>query len=97
MTTLHIIRQSAFTTTDFSHCLQVAGNNDVIVFIDDGCYNLNHNSINVVDSKKNIQLKVIKHHADARAISIDNEIFTAIDMTDLVSLTFSNNRVITWQ
>lgn len=97
MTTLHIVRQSAFNTNDFSQCLQVLGKKDVIVFIDDGCYNLQHNLINSIDGTKNIQLKVIKQHANARAIIINEEIFTKITMTELVSLTFENDRVITWQ
>tara|TARA_R110001592_G_scaffold408_10_gene2316 strand:- start:3589 stop:3894 length:306 start_codon:yes stop_codon:yes gene_type:complete len=101
MTTLHIVRQSAFNTNDFSQCLHVLGNNDVIVFIDDGCYNLQHNLINnlinSIDGTKNIQLKVINQHANARAIIINEEIFTKITMTELVSLTFENDRVITWQ
>ena len=97
MTTLHIVRQSAFNTNDFFQCLQVLGKKDVIVFIDDGCYNLLHSLINNIDNNKNIQLKVIKQHAKARAIIINEEVFTQITMTDLVSLTFDNDRVITWQ
>lgn len=97
MTTLHIVRQSAFQTSDFSQCLQVLGNNDAIVFIDDGCYNLQHNLINSIDANKNIQLKIMKQHANARAIHINEELFTIITMADLISLTFDNERVITWQ
>lgn len=97
MTTLHLVRQSAYNSNDFAQCLHVLGNNDVIVFIDDGCYNLTHNLLNSIDSNKNIQLKVITQHAKARAIIINEALFTKITMTDLVSLTFENNRVITWQ
>jgi len=97
MATLHIVRQSAFNTNDFSQCLQVLGNEDVIVFIDDGCYNLQHNLINNIDDNKNIQLKVIEQHANARAIIINEDVFAKTTMTDLVSLTFESDRVITWQ
>jgi len=97
MATLHIVRQSAFNTDDFSQCLQVLGNNDVIVFIDDGCYNLQHNLIQSIDSNKNIQLNVIEQHAKARAIAVNEEALTKITMNNLVSLTFENDRVITWQ
>jgi len=97
MTTLHIVRQSAFSTNDFYQCVQVLGKNDVIVFVDDGCYNLQHNLIDSIDINKYIQLKVIKQHANARAIIINEEIFTQISMADLVSLSFENDRVITWQ
>jgi len=97
MTTLHIVRQSAFNTNDFAQCLQVVGNNDVITFIDDGCYNLQHNSIDNIDSNKNVRLTVIEQHANARAIAINELVTDKISMDDLVSLTFENDRVITWQ
>jgi len=102
MATLHIVRQSAFNTSDFSQCLHVLGNEDVIVFIDDGCYNLQHSSINNIDgntlfSNKSIQLKVIAQHAKARAVAINEATIDKITMDDLVSLTFENDRVITWQ
>jgi len=113
MTTLHIVRQSAFNTNDFAQCLQILGNNDVIVFIDDGCYNLHHHltkrlfdnatnntaniSDNITDNQMFIKLHVIAQHALARAITVNETQCTKIAMTDLVSLTFSNDRVITWQ
>jgi len=97
MTTLHIVRQSAFNSNDFFQCLQVLGNKDVVIFIDDGCYNLQHTLINSIDSNKNIQLKVIEQHANARSIAINEEVLTKITMNNLVSLTFENDRVITWQ
>ena len=97
MTTLHIVRQSAFNTNDFFQCIQVLANKDVIVFIDDGCYNLQHNLIKSIDGNKNIKLRVIEQHAKARSIIINEEVFTKATMTDLVSLTFESDRVITWQ
>ncbi len=97
MTTLHIIRQSAYTTTDFEQCIQSLCMNDIIVFIDDGCYNLQHNLISTIDNNKKIQLNVMKKHALARGIIIDESIINPIEMTALVALTFSNDRVITWQ
>jgi len=97
MTTLHIVRQSAFNTNDLAQCMQVLGNNDVIAFIDDGCYNLQHNLINSIERDKNIRLTAIEQHASARAIAINEEVCSKITMNDLVSLTFENDRVITWQ
>ncbi|PCI53461.1 MAG: sulfurtransferase complex subunit TusB [Gammaproteobacteria bacterium] len=97
MTTLHIVRQSAFTSDDFAQCLQVLRNNDVIVFIDDGCYNLHHSLINTIDSAAEIQLKVIEKHAKARAVTIDETQYSVINMSNLVELTLTTNRVITWQ
>ena len=97
MTTLHIIRQSAFNSNDFAQCIQVLANNDVIVFMDDGCYNLKHPLINDIAADKNIQLNIIEQHANARAIIVDEELIMPITMTNLVALTFDNNKVITWQ
>lgn len=97
MPTLHIVRQSAFNSDDFAQCLQVLRNNDVIVFIDDGCYNLHHKLINTIDSETGIQLNVIEKHAQARAIKIDETLYSVINMNDLVDLTLTTNRVITWQ
>ena len=97
MPTLHIVRQSAFNSDDFSQCLHVIRNNDVIVFIDDGCYNLHHKLINTIDNEAGIQLNVMDKHAQARAITIDEALYTAINMNDLVNLTLTTDRVITWQ
>jgi len=97
MPTLHIVRQSAFNSDDFAQCLQVLRKNDVIVFSDDGCYNLHHKLINTIDEQASIQLNVIDKHAQARAITIDESLYSIINMNDLVNLTLTTDRVITWQ
>ena len=97
MPTLHIVRQSAFTSDDFKQCLQVTRINDIIVFIDDGCYNLSHTLISTIDSKANISLNIIGKHAQARGIAIDETLYNTINMNDLVQLTLKTSRVITWQ
>lgn len=99
MTTLHIVRQSAFTSNDFAQCLQVCQNSDIIVYTDDGCYCLTHSLISQVSAQ--VQQKVITDHASARAINLTHALtsskVTAITMKDLVTLTFQAERVITWQ
>lgn len=97
MPTLHVVRQSAFNTDDFAQCVKVLRNDDIIVFIDDGCYNLHHQLVTNIDSNANIHLNVIESHALARGISIDNSLYNGIDMKALVELTLTTNRVITWQ
>ena len=97
MPTLHIVRQSAFNSDDFAQCLQVLRHNDVIVLIDDGCYNVHHPLISTIDSAANIQLNVIVQHAQARGITINEALYTAIHMNNLVELTLTTSRVITWQ
>ena len=97
MPTLHIVRQSAFNSDDFAQCLQVLRNDDVIVFIDDGCYNVHHPLIHTINRDANIQLNVIEKHAQARGIAIDKALYSVINMNNLVQLTLTTNRVITWQ
>ncbi len=93
MTTLHIVRQSAYITNDFQQCVQVLKQGDSIVLIDDGCYNVNH-SIFFKLNNHDISLYILKKHAQARSITYD---ITEIDMASLVNFTFENDTVITWQ
>lgn len=101
MSTLHIVRESAFKTNDFAQCIEVLCDNDIIALLDDGCYNVNHILLNDFKNnrfqKNNVQINVLVEHARARAITVDESQFTKISMDDLVSMTFSNDRVITWQ
>lgn len=97
MPTLHIVRQSAFNSDDITQCLQVLRNKDVIVLVDDGCYNLHHPLISTLSSDNSVQLHVIDKHAKARGITIDEALYSTITMSDLVELTLTTNRVITWQ
>ena len=98
MNTLHLVRQSAFSTNDFAQCLSVVDHQDTIVLMDDGCYNLKHslmdNLIKRIDDT--IIICVVTSHAQARAvesiIAVSN-----IKMADVVELTFTHKKVITWQ
>ena len=95
MNTLHFIRTSAFTTTDFKSALQTTCIDDAFVFIDDGCYNLMHPLLETCfDQHSNIY--VIQEHLIARAITLHPTVETC-SIAQLVDLTFSYNKVITWQ
>jgi len=97
MAILHIIRQSAFNSSDLEQCSKLATKVDTIVLIDDACYNVTHPLIkHIVDQLPGIAIKIMHSHAQARAISIVKPI-TAIAMNDLIDLTFSHEKVITWQ
>ena len=97
MSTLHIVRQSAFNTSDYLECSKIIQSNDTVVFCDDGCYNLSHSITNLLlDKKTLISLKVIEFHAQARAIKIPSTV-EAVNMGALVDLTFQHDKVITWQ
>lgn len=98
MSTLHLVRQSAFATNDFAQCLSVLDHQDCIILMDDGCYNLKHplmdSLIKRVDDT--ITIHVMASHAKARAIETMT-IIKHIEMTDVIELTFNHNKVITWQ
>jgi len=102
MSILHLVRSSAFAHDDLQQCIKNIESEDNIVLLDDGCYNLKHPLMTELIAKHpKVDLYIIKEHAKARAINIDdvllNEAFDSITMTDLISLTFSNNSVVTWQ
>ncbi|TPH12775.1 sulfurtransferase complex subunit TusB [Litorilituus lipolyticus] len=97
MTTLHLVRQSAFNSQELFQCSQIILPADILVLIDDGCYNLNHTlltNIKNIISVKNI--KVIQHHVSARGLNVP-EFIEVISMNELVNLTFDTENVITWQ
>jgi len=97
MTTLHLVRQSAFNSQDLFQCCQVMLPADILVLMDDGCYNLNHTLLSNIEniiSAENI--KVIQHHAMARGLNVP-ELIEVISMNELVNLTFETENVITWQ
>ncbi|KGJ87648.1 sulfurtransferase complex subunit TusB [Colwellia psychrerythraea] len=98
MSTLHLVRQSAFATNDFAQCLSVLDHQDSIVLMDDGCYNLKHSLMDSLIKRVDgtININVISSHAQARAIETLTEI-NHIEMSDVVELTFNHKKVITWQ
>ena len=96
MSTLHLVRQSAFATNDFAQCLNVVNQNDAIVLMDDGCYNVNHTLINNLLKQVGDNINLVASHAKARAIEA-NKMIKQIEMTDVVTLTFIHSKVITWQ
>ncbi|MGB0938087.1 MAG: sulfurtransferase complex subunit TusB [Colwellia sp.] len=96
MSTLHIVRQSAFTSNSLKQCLQIALPGDSIVFIDDGCYCLTHPIYEQYILGASLTLNIINDHAKARGIELHKNI-QAINMSDLVELTFKMDNAITWQ
>jgi len=95
MTILHLIRRSAFETNDFEQCLHILTQDDCLVLLDDGCYNLHHSLLNTAPC----QTVMLNKHAQARGIKTEDSSshVTLISMTTLVELTFTYNSVMTWQ
>lgn len=98
MSTLHLVRKSAFTTDDFSQCLAVFVPHDTLILMDDGCYNLQHPLLADLFEKGSnpVNINVVSSHAQARAMKSPEKVIH-IDMPELVELTFEHERVITWQ
>jgi len=98
MSTLHLVRQSAFATNDFAQCLSVLDNQDCFILMDDGCYNLKHTLIESLIKRvdASVTIHIIASHAKARAIEATTTI-KHIEMKNAVELTFIHNKVITWQ
>jgi tRNA 2-thiouridine synthesizing protein B len=97
MATLHIVRKSAFSSNDLAQCLALVIKTDTIVLLDDACYNVNHPLIEqTLSEQPDLAINIMKTHAVARAITVIDSI-RAIAMKDLVSLTFTYEKVITWQ
>jgi len=97
MTILHLVRKSAFETSDFEQCINTMTCGDQLILLDDGCYNVHHHLMtSLMKNKIFDKVMIIQSHAQARAIQPQR--FTQfIPMADLVELTFKYNSVITWQ
>ena len=92
MSILNLVRKSAFESNDFQQCINTCHANDLIVLIDDGCYNLSHPLL----AKVNCKVSVVAPHANARTITAKNNELL-ISMEQLVKLTFNYKSVVTWQ
>lgn len=99
MTTLHLIRTSDFTSTQFNSALNVLNQNDALVLLDDGCYNIHHTLMQNNITKRLINEQcfyIIGEHRTARAIKV-NDFIQEIPLSQLVELSFQYNKVMTWQ
>ena len=97
MSILHLVRSSQFQCNDFSQCISLLSPNDTLVLLDDGCYNLNHQLLAQAQSRLlPKKIAVLSSHAQARALTLPAQV-QGITMNELVTLTFSNNSVVTWQ
>jgi len=97
MAILHIQRTSVFNKSDFDQCLLAIQENDALVFIDDGCYNLHYPAFLTLQASSAFSIYHIEAHAHARGIKHNNSHSTSISMDKLVALTFQYDTVITWQ
>ena len=96
MNKIHLIRTSAFEKNSYASCIDILQESDVIVLLDDGCYNLHHplceSALGIIGADS---LYVIEHHCTARALIPRNA--KTISMSELVELITQSTGTITWQ
>ncbi len=97
MTTLHLVRSSAFSTNLTNNCNALLNKGDTIVLLDDGVYNVNHNIFMSLAANKVVKVLAIDTHVSARAISIDTQEVTLITVEDIIQLSLTHTQSITWQ
>ncbi|MGB1198441.1 MAG: sulfurtransferase complex subunit TusB [Thalassotalea sp.] len=96
MTTLHLIRDNTLINNSVHLALTNIAPDDIVVLIDDGCYNVEQVLMSSIQAVLPItQCYAIKSHLCARALPTDN--ITLINYEQLVDLIFIHNNVITWQ
>ncbi|REL26984.1 sulfurtransferase complex subunit TusB [Thalassotalea euphylliae] len=97
MASIHLIRNSAYSDANILTALSLLNADDLVVFIDDGVYNVSHPGIQqLLVNNIGIQVYVIEHHIQARGITAPVNI-EKITMANLVALTDQSTQVITWQ
>lgn len=93
MATLHILRTSGFNDNNLSLLINTCHDQDALVLLDDGCYNIHHPELINIKGK----ILALASHIQARAIESNQHPIELIDIDNLVTLTFKYQRVITWQ
>ena len=97
MTTLHLVRCSAFKSHTINNCLSVLGGEDMVILLDDGVYNLQHPVLQQFQTViPDSNLLVIQQHALARGVKLMSE-HQAIELSELIKLSLETAQSITWQ
>lgn len=104
MAILHVIRTSSFKDQQLALCIETLSDDDGIIFLDDGIYNLKHSLLNnAIEVCKTLYF--IDDHAKARGISYteinkttkSQAIISPISMAKFIELTCNYKTSITWQ
>ncbi len=86
---LHLIQRSPFTNSALDDCLKIIGEDDSLLFMQDGVYSLNHPTINAVS----VTYYALQDDVLARGIKATSNI---IDYTAFVKLCEKYDKVISW-
>ncbi|WP_371372216.1 sulfurtransferase complex subunit TusB [Thalassotalea aquiviva] len=92
MANLHLVRTSGFQSDRLSLCLSLLNNDDRVLLLDDGVYNVNHPSLLTLSNT----ILYLDLHASARGIN-PAKLFKAVDYKSLIEETEQAEKIITWQ
>ncbi|WNC70564.1 sulfurtransferase complex subunit TusB [Thalassotalea psychrophila] len=95
MAILHIVRNSAFVDNKLNLCLSVISSKDTLFLMDDGVYNIAHPKL--MTRNDSLTVYALNNHLQARGIDIGDSTITLATLKDLVSLSDTATKVITWQ
>ena len=91
MSTLHIVNK---TGQPFSLCLRSLGEHDVILFIEDGVYNLHASPEALADIGQTIY--ALASDCRARGVLIDGDRIRLASMDDFIELTEQHSKTLSW-
>ncbi len=88
---LHLIQRSPFSSTSLSDCLNIIGNEDSLLFMQDGIYIQNHPTLPGISNP----VYVLQDDLKARGLTA-NELSKSIDYQEFVKLCILHEKVISW-
>jgi tRNA 2-thiouridine synthesizing protein B len=98
MSCLHIVRTSAFQSSELTECLSIIGSTDAMLLMDDGCYNLQHVALQQKLRQNQMPFYVIAQHVLARSIKLPTAVcVNPIALENVAALIFNFDNSITWQ
>lgn len=96
MSSLHLLRTSAYSSADFLECIGLLKPSDDLILLDDGCYNINHTLLIEAQKKLFNTPYVVNLHMQARGLSNHNKL-NELELSQLLELGFKHKNIITWQ
>ncbi|MDO6428859.1 hypothetical protein Q4489_17775 [Thalassotalea sp. 1_MG-2023] len=91
MSTLHLIRESALNH-NFDHYQSLVSVDDDVIFMDDGCYNVNTLWLVTLSTKR---IFVVAEHMQARGLTVPEGV-TEMTAKQLPEQLFKHTNNITW-
>ena len=95
MAILHIVRSSAFNDNKLNLCLSIISSKDTLFLMDDGVYNVAHPKL--MTRTDSLTVYALYNHLQARGVDIGDSAIALANLKDLVTLSDTATKVITWQ